>query len=633
MTVFVTGVELGGHAAGHGGPDSLHPDRDWEPHGGAIAFDTDHVEEAEEARLFHTMVHETGHVLGAWYGADRYGRHRPEVDREAGAWTGPHVVAAHGGPAPFQDADDASGWHDGERSPDGRRFDFFHSGVCASVMAYCTGSAAVPAFLPAEIDFAFLADIGMTILPETDLPETYGLAGWMAHAAFTLSVSRQLEIGLADPQPRYSGNGRPWTTLETVDLLWAEADAFGERSAGNLRRSFPLAGTVRYAGGLIGAAVDHAGLPPVVGDANLSIGLEDLTGKASFTSLRVLSGGERDVFGEGSLHYPIAVAGNAIVDDAPGVSLAADFYGPRHDEIAGTLDDSRAGLVASFGARRDDRPDYPEILAEADRVRGMMSQFGFGHGGENGWHRFRCAGPDCESRHRWWEPGSEWREVAAADGMSPRERVLDWTAGWGPWLSADLVADGGAIRIERRHGRATDGRRGRYAKDGYYGTMEHAAFGAGVQSVADWDGGSGGLLDRRIAGAGFQGDLAGSPPSGNAVWEGRMVGYRSGVAAGEDPFVQGAARVSVSLSRGAVDIGFTGVAAMDGGRRLGDFGFSDIPLQSDGSFAGFDDGHVEGGFFGPAHREAAGMFHKNANRVTGGFGAVRRDVETSGTAR
>ena len=72
---------------------------------------------------------------------------------------------------------------------------------------------------------------------------------------------------------------------------------------------------------------------------------------------------------------------------------------------------------------------------------------------------------------------------------------------------------------------------------------------------------------------------------------------------------------------------------MDGKRSVGDFGYEDIPLQSDGSFAGFDDGHVEGGFFGPAHREAAGMFHNNANRVTGGFGAVRTDGPASGTPR
>ena len=51
---------------------------------------------------------------------------------------------------------------------------------------------------------------------------------------------------------------------------------------------------------------------------NLEIGLASLTGKASFTSLEVLSGGDRDIFGKGSLHYPIAVADNTIRDDAPG---------------------------------------------------------------------------------------------------------------------------------------------------------------------------------------------------------------------------------------------------------------------------------------------------------------------------
>ena len=269
LTVYVTGVDLAGNSAGMGGPHGLRPDRDWEPHTGTIAFDSDHVAEAGEAGLFRTMVHETGHVLGAWYGADRYGRHRPEIDVEAGTWTGLRAVAVHGAPVPFQDASDAHGWHDGERSPDASRFDFFHAGVCVSAMAYCTDSAAIPALLPAEVDFAFLADIGMTILPETGRPETYGLAGWMEHAAFTFSVSRRLDIGLADPQPRYFGNGARWTALETVDLLWAEADAFGRPSAGDLRNSLPLGGTARYAGGLIGAAVDHAGLPPVTGDANL----------------------------------------------------------------------------------------------------------------------------------------------------------------------------------------------------------------------------------------------------------------------------------------------------------------------------------------------------------------------------
>lgn len=177
----------------------------------------------------------------------------------------------------------------------------------------------------------------------------------------------------------------------------------------------------------------------------------------------------------------------------------------------------------------------------------------------------------------------------------------------------------------RSPARATDGRRGRYVKDGYYGAMEHAAFGAGIQRVADWEGEDGGLLERRIAGTGFQGELTGSRPAGNAVWEGRMVGYRSGVRRGEDPFVQGDARVSVSLSQSEVDIDFTKIGSMDRARAVTDFGFEDIPLRADGSFAAFDDGNVEGAFFGPAHEEAAGMFQHNVNRIVGSFGAVRKD--------
>ena len=138
----------------------------------------------------------------------------------------------------------------------------------------------------------------------------------MDHSAFTLSVSRELDVSLADPQPRYSIYGEKWEHLNTVDLLWAEADAFGNQSAGNLAGSFLLAETVRYSGGLIGTAVDIRGLPPAYGDANLSVGLDSLTGKASFTSLETAYNGRRYVFGDGSLHYPITVADSGIRDNA-----------------------------------------------------------------------------------------------------------------------------------------------------------------------------------------------------------------------------------------------------------------------------------------------------------------------------
>ena len=104
-----------------------------------------------------------------------------------------------------------------------------------------------------------------------------------------------------------------------------------------------------------------------------------------------------------------------------------------------------------------------------------------------------------------------------------------------------------------------------------------------------------------------------------------MLGHQRGLAAGEDPFVEGHASVRVSLYNNQVDIGFSNVRSMDRARSLANFGFDDIPLASDGTFDGFDEGNVEGAFFGPSHQEVAGMFQKNDNNVIGSFGAVKPD--------
>ena len=99
LVIYMTGVTLGGNTAGQGGPKSLRPGNTWEPHTGAIGLDNDYLETAEEASLFRTMVHEIGHVLGAWMGGTATGRYAPFTNLESGTWTGPEVVAIHGGPA------------------------------------------------------------------------------------------------------------------------------------------------------------------------------------------------------------------------------------------------------------------------------------------------------------------------------------------------------------------------------------------------------------------------------------------------------------------------------------------------------------------------------------------------------
>ena len=113
------------------------PDNTWEPRFGSIQFDRTSLQEAGEASLLNLLTHEIGHVLGSWSG-DLVG-HDAHTDTAAGTWSGPHVVAEHGGPAPFQDASVARARVGAEHYPLDSQYDFAHSGVCISVMAYCKG--------------------------------------------------------------------------------------------------------------------------------------------------------------------------------------------------------------------------------------------------------------------------------------------------------------------------------------------------------------------------------------------------------------------------------------------------------------------------------------------------------------
>ena len=138
--------------------------------------------------------------------------------------------------------------------------------------------------------------------------------------------------------------------------------------------SFPQEGAfgrIWYAGGMIGAAIDFEGMPPVTGDASLSVDLGTLHGAASFTSLAVHADGTTEPFAGGVLHYPFELSDNAIVGTNSNSTLLADFYGPGHEDVAGTLHDARAGLLASFGATVDDRPDREDVIASANYLGGL----------------------------------------------------------------------------------------------------------------------------------------------------------------------------------------------------------------------------------------------------------------------
>ena len=488
--------------------------------------------------------------------------------------------------------------------------------------------AALPAFLPDAIDFAFLKDLGMTITEETDRPETYGLAGWTDYAAFTVSVSRQLQIALADPQPHYGYGGGSWKTLDVVDLLQAEVDAFGYLSTRNFRSSHVakgLDGTVRYAGGLLGAALDRAGLPPVTGDTSLAVDLTTLSGAASFTSLTVYPDGTPEPFANGSLHYPIELSANTIVGTGSHSTLRADFYGPRHDDVTGVLHDPRAGLLASFGAMLDERPSREDVIASADYLVGLSRLINTPEPVDEGWSHYRCGvGAACEMRHNPTGP------VGWSDWMATtRENVLASTAGWTLRNAARPEADYDYVLLERLTSASTDGARGRHVIDGYTGTMEHVAFGTGFERYSDWTTEPDVISpDFEHRWTGVQGTASGGLPGGRARWSGPMLGYQYNLASSENRLVEGRATVDFWLSTSLVDVGFSEVASRDGLRVLPDFGFEGLQSETNGTFARSDEsGRLYGAFFGPAHEEAGGTFHHYEMDIFGSFGA-RREADT-----
>ena len=601
-------------AAGTGGPGFRQPGESWEPHFGRLAIDEEHLRGAGEAALFSTVAHEIGHVLGSWMG-DIAG-HDTDTDTAAGTWSGPHVVAEHGGPAPFQDISVKHARLGTEPDPLESPYDFAHSGVCISLMAYCNDDKALPAFLPHAIDFAFLADLGLTIAEETDRPETYGLAGWTDYTGFTLSLSRELEIGLADPQPHYDGPVNRWQKLDVVDLLQVEVGVFGHRTISTLGAN--LTGSARYAGGLIGAALDRPGLPPVTGDASLALDLGTLDGTASFTSLLVYPDGIPETFAGGTLYYPFGLSNNAVVGNGAGLTLQADFYGPGHKEVAGLIHDPRAGLLGSFGVTTDDRSTREDVIATADYLSGQVYRRGSATEADNGWYSYQCeTNSACESRHYESNGWTDWMATT-------REQVLAATAAWA-WRDTSLpVRDRGFVRIARLTSSATDSGQGRYAMDAYAATMTHAAFGVGFERYAtDWAGSDGtppGFGNRWV---GFQGSLANSLPGGVARWSGPMLGYQAAHNARDNPFVEGLATVKFSLSDNQVDVLISEVMSLDEQRTVADFGYMELPAETDGTFGGFRSGSIEGGFFGPSQEEAAGWFYHNPTHIAGSFGAQR----------
>ena len=158
--------------------------------------------------------------------------------------------------------------------------------------------------------------------------------------------------------------------------------------------------------------------------------------------------------------------------------------------------------------------------------------------------------------------------------------------------------------------------------------------GVDVSSLGAWmEHGSFALNRVRAAGEEFEsdslhamalGDLTDSPLTGSASWLGIMVGTP---IAGDDrgDRLVGTAALNYDMSAGVLDAGFSGIKNIDRGtaHSVETVIFTDLAVGPDGTFArGQSGARIQGGFYGPGHAEAAGIFEQS--HIVGAFGARRQ---------
>ena len=126
------------------------------------------------------------------------------------------------------------------------------------------------------------------------------------------------------------------------------------------------------------------------------------------------------------------------------------------------------------------------------------------------------------------------------------------------------------------------------------------------------------------------GDLTGTAPAGSATWLGLMAGTPvTGDARGER-LVGDAALTYDFPSAGdgsgpSLDAAFAGIRNIDRGtaHTIETVIFSDLEVGLDGTFArGQSGARIQGGFYGPGHAEAGGIFEQSG--IVGAFGAKRQ---------
>ena len=103
-----------------------------------------------------------------------------------------------------------------------------------------------------------------------------------------------------------------------------------------------------------------------------------------------------------------------------------------------------------------------------------------------------------------------------------------------------------------------------------------------------------------------------------------MVGMPA-TGAGRGDRLQGDATLTYSLGNQSLDAAFTNIQNIDrlAAHSVTSVSFTGVPVDRRGEFQGGITGNqIQGGFYGPDHAEAAGVFEQS--NIVGAFGAKKR---------
>ena len=205
--------------------------------------------------------------------------------------------------------------------------------------------------------------------------------------------------------------------------------------------------------------------------------------------------------------------------------------------------------------------------------------------------------------------------TATTDVRDARDLGLDEN------LEYSGVGEKHGIRIAEARGRSTG--LGFPADVLSYGAwLDHSAFDFDLYTIVSGTLGDVDLAGLQIGGAVSIGDDTGSRPTGNATYRGVMVGGTD--VNGPPQALLGDATLLYDMGRNDLDVSFTNIKNLATGGDFQDMRWSQLPVDSAGSFdqeTSVRD--IKGRFYGPNHAEVGGVFvHKPAQAV-GAFGAKR----------